>query len=174
MDPNIISDSSALMPSSAPIARSSSYNLNFKTVFLFIILITACCLFSIGYDFQFNMNSGISWTACIILTMFLFYVLYEFFKSNDCDSSGEQKFFDRDKLFSAMGRGRSYIGEQGTKGIMAMGNAMNAASQRITNPYANSMSDKLNAWVQPRLSSQYQNPQYQNTQYQNPQYQPIM
>jgi hypothetical protein len=168
MDPNIISDSSLLIPSSSPIASSSSYNLNFKTIFLFVILLCACCMLSIGYNFEinnlFNFESMSFW-ASLMLILFLFYVLYEFFKSDTCEDLDKSGW---DRLKSSASRGRSYMGEQGTIGVMAMGNAMNTASQRITNPYANSMSNKLNAYVQPKLAPQYQNTQYMSPQNPNP------
>lgn len=115
--------------------NTSSYNFNIKTLFLFVILICACCLLSIGYNWDINelFSNSTSMCACCILVLFLFYVLYEFFKSNTCDDSGEQKFADFSKLSSAMGRGRSYVGQKGTQGMMSMGNALNSASQGMSN-----------------------------------------
>lgn len=146
------------------ISQPSPYNLNIKTIFLFVILLCACCLLSIGYNFDINKLfdlGSVSFWACLILTMFLFYVLYEFFKSDTCDNSGQpQKFADFGKLSSSFGRGKSYFGQKGTQGMMSMGNAMNRASQGITSPTLNNTSAKLNNMVQPQLSPQYQNPQF--------------
>lgn len=145
------------------ISSSSPYNLNFKTIFLFVILLCACCLLSIGYNFDINKLfdlESVSFWACLILTLFLFYVLYEFFKSDTCNLGQSQKFADFDKISSSFGRGRSFIGQKGTQGMMSMGNTMNRASQGITSPTLNNTSFKLNSMVQPQLSPQYQNPQF--------------
>lgn len=155
----IITDSSALIPSSAPIASSSSYNLNFKTIFLFVILLCACCMLSIGYNFEinnlFNLES-ISFWASLMLTLFLFYVLYEFFKSDTCEDLNKSGW---DRLKSSVGRGRSYIGQQGTNAMLGIGNKM-----ATFNPYQNSnnLSTQFNKYGQSMLPEQYRNPVYTN------------
>jgi len=89
--------------------------------------------------------------------MFLFYVLYEFFKSNDCVNSGKQKFADFGKVSSAMGRGRNYIGQQGTNAMLGIGNQM---ARFNPNPNSNNYSTQFNKFSQPMLSNQYRNPAY--------------
>lgn len=126
----IISDSSLITPNAYQSTSPSLYNFNIKTSFLFVILLCGCCLLSIGYNFEINKVfdlGSISFWACLILTMFLFYVLYEFFKSDDCNSgndSGKQQFVDFGKLSSAMGRGRSFAGQSGTNIRTSIGNKM--------------------------------------------------
>jgi hypothetical protein len=103
---------------------SSGLNLNFKTIFLFVILICACCLLSIGNNFEINKVfdlGGLSFWACLTLTLFLFYVLYEFFKSDTCEDLGKSGW---DRLNSSMGRGRSWVGQQGTNATMYMGSKL--------------------------------------------------
>ena len=126
-----------------PLSKQSSYNFNFKTIFLFVILICACCLLSIGYNFEINklFQSGTSMFACCILILFLFYVFYEFFKSDTCEDLNKSGW---NKLKSSADRGTGYFGQQTNRGMMAMGNAMNSASQRITNPTLNNMSKYIN------------------------------
>ena len=141
-----ISDSSEMFSLPSQSQNSLPYNINFKTVFLFIILIIACCLLSIGYDFKIDLNSGISVTASIILILFLFYVLYEFFKSDTCEDLNKTGV---ERLLSSAKKGFDYTGKQGTKGIISMGKLMNTASNRFTNPSP----------IQPSLQ-QYQNQQY--------------
>lgn len=151
----IMSDSSVSMPSQS--SSSSLYNFNIKTLFLFIILLCGCCLLSIGYNFEINKVfdlGSISFWGCLILTMFLFYVLYEFFKSNDCDNSGKQQFADFSKLSSSMGRGRSYMGQQGTNAMRAMGNKM---SRYNPDPNSNNYSSQFNKYGQSMLPEQYRN-----------------
>ena|SRR3990167_6623913 len=67
--------------------RSGSFNFNIKIIFLFIILITACCLFSIGYNFNIDelFTSKLASSVCFVLILFLFYVLYETFKIDTCE-----------------------------------------------------------------------------------------
>lgn len=153
MDYPIITDSS--IPNyTSNTSNSSSYNLNFKTMFLFVILICACCLLSIGFNFKINKLfdlEGISFWACLTLTMFLFYVLYEFFKSDTCD---DLKKLGSERLVSAFGRGRNYIGQQGTNGLMRINNYMNP------NQYSNP--------TQNQYSNPTQNPMIQNPMIQNP------
>lgn len=155
----IMSDSSALIPSSALIVSSSSYNLNFKTIFLFVILLCACCMLSIGYNFEinnlFNLES-ISFWASLMLTLFLFYVLYEFFKSDTCEDLNKSGW---DRLKSSVGRGRSYIGQQGINAMLGIGNKM-----ATFNPYQNSnnLSTQFNKYGQSMLPEQYRNPVYTN------------
>ncbi len=113
--------------------KSSSFNFNFKTIFLFVILICACCLLSIGYNFQINklFESGTSMVACGILVLFLFYVFYEFFKSDTCEDLNKSGW---DRLKSSAGRGSSYFGQQINRGTLAMGNAFNKYGQRTQPP----------------------------------------
>ena len=153
-----MTDSSVSMPLQS--SSSSPYNFNIKTLFLFIILLCGCCLLSIGYNFEINKVfdlGSISFWACLILTMFLFYVLYEFFKSNDCDNSSKQKFADFGKVSSAMGRGRNYIGQQGNDAMLGIGNQM---ARFNPNPNSNNYSTQFNKFSQPMLSNQYRNPAY--------------
>lgn len=155
----IMSDSSSF-PIPTQSASSSPYNFNIKTLFLFIILLCGCCLLSIGYNFEINKVfdfGSISFWACLILTMFLFYVLYEFFKSTDCDNSGKQQFADFSKLSSAMGRGRSYMGQQGTNAMISMGNRM---ARYNPDPNSNNYSTQLNKYGQPMIPEQYRNHAY--------------
>ena len=155
-----MSDSSVLMPIQSSSSSHSPYNFNIKTLFLFIILLCGCCLLSIGYNFEINKVfdfGSISFWACLILTMFLFYVLYEFFKSNDCDNSDKQQFSDFSKLSSSMGRGRSYMGQQGTNAMTAMGNRM---ARYNPEPNTNNYSTQLNEYGQTMLPEQYRNPVY--------------
>lgn len=156
----IMTDSSALMPST-PSSNASSYNLNFKTIFLFVILICACCMLSFGYNFEinnlFNLES-ISFWASLMLTLFLFYVLYEFFKSDTCEDLNKSGW---DRLKSSAGRGRSYMGQQGTNAMTAMGNRI-ATLNPNPNPNSNNLSTKLNNYTQPMLPEQYRNPVYTN------------
>lgn len=131
----IISDSSLMTPNmyQSQSASSTPYNFNIKTSFLFVILLCGCCLLSIGYNFEINKAfdlGSVSFWACLILTMFLFYVLYEFFKSDDCNDSGKQQFADFGKFSSAMGRGKSFAGQQGT-------NAMSSISNKMARYYSN-------------------------------------
>ena len=130
-------DNYSLVDSSQQLSsKSSSYNFNVKTIFLFIILISACCLLSIGYNFDINNLSthGISMVACVILVLFFFYIMYEFFKSDTCE---DLKKTGTERMISAFGRGRNYIGQQGTEGMQSFGNALNAVRSRATQqPYA--------------------------------------
>lgn len=107
--------------------KSSFYNLNFKTIFLVVILICACCLLSIGYNFNINnlFTSGISMVACCVLVLFLFYVFYEFFKGNDCEELNKNGLH---RLASSASRGADYFGQQASRGMSAMNSAMNYAS----------------------------------------------
>lgn len=136
--------------------KSSIYNFNFKTIFLFVILLCACCLLSIGYNFQINklFEPGISMFACCILVLFLFYVFYEFFKSDTCEDLNKSGW---DRLKSSASRGSSYLGQQVNTGSMALGNAMNNYGQRVTNPTLNNMSGYINSRGQTYLPPQYQN-----------------
>lgn len=157
----IITDSSVSMPSHS--SSSSPYNFNIKTLFLFIILLCGCCLLSIGYNFEINKVfdlGSISFWACLVLTMFLFYVLYEFFRSDDCDNSGKQKFADFGKVSSAMGRGRNYMGQQGTNAMLGIGNQIASFNP---NPNSNNYSTQFNKFAQSTLSNQYRNPAYIST-----------
>lgn len=88
---------------------ASQFNFNFKIFFLVLILISACCLLSIGYNFKitklFDMGD-VSFWASSTLIIFLFYVLYEFFKVDTCDDlnlSGTQRFGN------ALTRGVNYM-----------------------------------------------------------------
>ena len=104
--------------------RQSGYNLNFKTIFLFVILICACCLLSIGYKFQINklFESGISMVACGLLIAFLFYIFYEFFKNDTCEDLQKSGL---DRLNLSANKGIRYFGQQANRGVMAMNKAMN-------------------------------------------------
>ncbi len=104
--------------------RQSSYNINYKTIFLFVILICACCLLSIGYNFQIDYlyESGTSMVACCLLVLFLFYIFYEFFKSDTCDDLNKTGW---ERLKSSAGRGTTYFGQQLNRGASAFGNAVN-------------------------------------------------
>ena len=138
---------------------SSGFNFNFKTIFLFLILICACCLLSIGFKFEINKVfdiGGLSFWACLTLTLFLFYVLYEFFKSDTCEDLGKSGL---DRLGSAVGRGRGWVGQQGTNAAIYMGNRMAGMNP---NPSSNSWSTQFNQWGQKRLPPEYQNQQYTN------------
>ena len=101
--------------------NSLGYNLNFKTIFLIVILICACCLLSIGYNFQLNnlFSSGTSLVACIILTLFLFYVLYEFFKDDTCENLTKDGF---NKALASAGKASRFFGDQATRGISSLDN----------------------------------------------------
>jgi hypothetical protein len=88
---------------------ASQFNFNFKILFLVLILISACCLLSIGYNFKitklFDMGD-ISFWASLTLILFLFYVLYEFFKVDTCEDlalQGSQRFGN------AINRGVNYM-----------------------------------------------------------------
>jgi hypothetical protein len=85
-------------------------NFNFKTIFLVLMLISACCLLSSGYNFDFKklFESGTSMSACVVLTLFTFYVLYEFFKSDTCEDLNKSGF---DRLKTSMNRGMNYFGQ---------------------------------------------------------------
>ena len=136
---------------------SSGFNFNFKTIFLFVILICACCLLSIGFKFEINKlfdMGGLSFWACLTLTLFLFYVLYEFFKSDTCDDLNKSGW---NRLGSAVGRGRSWAGQQGTNAVAYMGNRM--ANMNPNHP-SNSWTTQINQWGQNKLPPQYQNPAY--------------
>lgn len=139
---------------------SSSFNLNFKTIFLFVILLCACCLLSIGNKFEINKvfdMGGLSFWACLTLTLFLFYVLYEFFKSDTCADLNKSGL---DRLSSTVSRGRSWVGQQGTNAATYMGNRMASMNP---NPSSNGWSTQLNQWGQKQLPLQYQNQVYTNT-----------
>lgn len=158
---SIISNSTEMIPSvHSPHTSLSSYNLNFKTVFLIILLILACCFLSAGYNFEinnlFNLNS-LSFWACVILILFTFYVLYEFFKSDTCEDINKSGW---DRLKTSANRGRSYVGQKGTNAMLSMGNTLSNASQRITSPTANFVSDYINKMGQKHLPQKYQNPNY--------------
>jgi hypothetical protein len=119
-----------------------AYNLNFKTIFLFVILISACCLLSIGFNFEINniFNSRTSMSACCILVLFIFYVLYEFFKKDTCEDLSKSGW---DRLKSSASRGTNYLGQSGTNGIMALGNSIIPSSPGLSmnssmTPYMNS------------------------------------
>ncbi len=146
---DVISDNTEILP------KQSSFNFNFKTIFLFVILICACCLLSIGYNFQINklFESGTSMFACSILVLFLFYVFYEFFKSDTCEDLNKSGW---DRLKSSAGRGSSYFGQQINKGTTSMGNTMNRYTQGIQNPTLNNMSNFMNR------GQAYLPPQFQN------------
>jgi hypothetical protein len=121
---------------------SSGFNFNFKTIFLFVILMCACCLFSIGNKFEINKVfdlGGLSFWGCLTLTLFLFYVLYEFFKSDTCEDLKKSGW---DRLGSAMDRGRNWTGEQGTKAAMYMGRE--PYNQSNIYPIPNTTITKLN------------------------------
>lgn len=140
----------------------SPYNFNFKTVFLILILICACCMFSIGYNWNINKLfdlQDMSFWVCILLTLFLFYVLYEFFKSDTCEDLSKSGW---DRLGTSFSRGRSYMGQKGTQGLTSMGNAMNLASERMRNARANRMTGKNNALglSMPHQNSPYMTPNY--------------
>jgi len=155
------------LSSSSSSSSLSSFNFNFKTVFLFVILICACCLLSIGNNFEINKlfdMGNISFWACLTLTLFLFYVLYEFFKSDTCEDLNKSGW---DRLTSSANRGRGWIGQQGTNASVYMGNKMGRFNP---NPSSNNWSSQLNNWVQQRLPTQYQNPAYTNI----PQNPPVM
>lgn len=154
---SILNESSVSMPNALTPSSSSPYNLNLKTGFLIVILICACCLLSMGYNFKIDklFESGTSMFACCILIIFMFYVMYEFFKSDTCEDLNKSGW---DRFKTSASRGRSYFGDQGTKAITSMGNNLNSASQRITNPTANNMSNQINTWGQKFLPQQYQNP----------------
>ena len=91
----------------------------------------------------------------MMITLFMFYVLYEFFKSDTCEDLNKS---GSDRFTSAFGRGRSFVGQKGTNMFNSMGNTLNSTSQRITSPTANATSQKLNTWGQNFLPTQYQNP----------------
>jgi len=135
--------------------KQSSFNFNFKTIFLFVILICACCLLSIGFNFQINklFEPGVSMFACCILVLFLFYVFYEFFKSDTCEDLNKSGW---ERLKSSAGRGSSYLGQQVNRGTLAMGNTMNNYSQKITSPTLNGMSNYINQQSQPYINQQGQ------------------
>lgn len=180
----IISDSSLMTPnmyqsqtqSQSQSANSTPYNFNIKTSFLFVILLCGCCLLSIGYNFEINKAfdlGSVSFWACLILTMFLFYVLYEFFKSDDCNDSGKQQFADFGKFSSAMGRGKSFAGQQGTNAMSSMSNKMaryysnpnpvpnpNPSPNPNPNPYPNSQNYpvQFDKYGQSMLNEQYRIP----------------
>lgn len=109
-----------------------NFNLNFKTIFLFVILISACCLLSIGNKFEINKLfdlGGLSFWGCLILTLFLFYVLYEFFKLDTCNELNKTGW---ERLNTSMGRGKSWVGQQGTNAAMYMGNKMGRSNPSLT------------------------------------------
>lgn len=155
----IITDSSVLEPSLQSIYYTSSYNLNFKTIFLFVILICACCMLSFGYNFEinnlFNLES-ISFWAFIMLTLFLFYVLYEFFKSDTCEDLNKSGW---DRLKYSLGRGRRYMGQLGTNAMLGIGNRMATFNP---NQNSNNLSTQFNKYGQSMLPEQYRNPVYTN------------
>lgn len=113
---------------------SSMFNFNFKTIFLFIILICGCCLLSIGYQFDLDKftNSNVGYSACLILVLFLFYVFYEFFKSDTCEDLKKSGW---DRLKSSATRGTNYMSEQFSNGTNAFTNQMYPINQ--TQPQAN-------------------------------------
>ena len=174
---NIISDS---LQNPINTSQTTSYNFNFKTIFLFIILIIACCLLCIGYNFDINnlFSSEISMVACCILTLFLFYVFYEFFKSDTCEDLSKTGW---QRLKSSTGRGMDFFERQATRGAMNMGNALNYAGQQIKSPSLNNTSNYINKVGQPYLPPQYQNhiyneiptPSYNPVQTPPPLYNPV-
>lgn len=91
--------------------NESLINFNFKTFFLIIILICACCLLSFGYNFEINnfFNSSLSMFACFILLLFMFYVFYELFKKDSCDEINKR---GSDRLLTAFNRGFKSFGDQ--------------------------------------------------------------
>ena len=103
--------------SSSPPKQS---NFNFKTIFLILMLISACCLLSSGYNFDFRklFESGTSMSACFVLTLFTFYILYEFFKSDTCEDLNKSGF---DRLKTSMNRGMDYYGQQANMARNYMG-----------------------------------------------------
>ena len=138
-------------------SSSLGFNFNFKTIFLFVILICACCLLSIGNKFEINKvfdMGDLSFWACLTLTLFLFYVLYEFFKSDTCEDLNKSGW---DRLGSAVGRGRGWVGQQGTNAATYMGNRMTSMNP---NPTSNGWSTQLNKWGQKRLPPEFQNKAY--------------
>lgn len=120
-------------------SNQSSFNLNFKTFYLFVILMCACCLVSIGYNFQINnfLDSGISLSICFILMSFLIYTLYEVFKSDTCEELNKTGW---ERLKSSVNRGSTYLDQQYNNGSKAMGDVMNNYGQKNSyiNPFANS------------------------------------
>ena len=82
-----------------------SYNWNFKTMFLVIILICACCLVCIGFNFNLEemINSSIVWCACSILVVFMIYIFYEYYKDDTC-SERIKSGWDRAKTAVIRGR----------------------------------------------------------------------
>jgi len=125
------------------------FNFNFKTIFLFVILICACCLLSIGNKFEINKvfdMGGLSFWACLTLTLFLFYVLYESFKSDTCEDLSKSGW---NRLGSAVGRKRGGIGQQGNNAATYMGYSMasmnpNPNPNPNLNPISNGWSTQLN------------------------------
>jgi tellurite resistance protein TehA-like permease len=97
---------------SSEIQESRQSNFNFKTIFLVLMLISACCLLSSGYNFDFKklFESGTSMSACAVLTLFTFYVLYEFFKSDTCEDLNKSGY---DRLKTSMNRGMNFFGQRG-------------------------------------------------------------
>lgn len=101
----------------------SLMNFNFKTIFLILILICACCLLSFGYNFEINnlFDSTTSMIACSILFCFLFYVFYELFKKESCDELNKK---GTERLISSFGRG-----------FTSLGKGMNYATQKFNTAY---------------------------------------
>jgi hypothetical protein len=85
---------------------------NFKIPILVLILISACCLLSIGYNFKLNKlfePGDISIWACSTLMIFVGYIFYEMFKNDTCDDlnlPGPQR------LGNAFTNAASYSGQQ--------------------------------------------------------------
>lgn len=82
-------------------------------------------------------------SASCILVLFLFYVLYEFFKKDTCDGTPKSGW---DALKSSASRGTNFLEQKGTSGIMSMGNIMNSTSQGM-----NPMSQGINTMGQPYI-----------------------
>ena len=132
-------------------AVSPGYNLNFKTVFLVVILICACCLLSIGYNFDISklFESGTSMVACGVLVAFLFYVLYEFFKSDTCEDLKQSGW---NRLKSSANIGTNYLGEQVNRSFMnnrPQYIGLNPSSNPVLNP---SLIPSLNTGSIPNLN----------------------
>ena len=141
-----------------PSKSTFGFNFTFKTIFLFLILICACCLLCIGNKFEINKvfdMGGLSFWGCLTLTLFLFYVLYEFFKSDTCEDLNKKGW---DRLQSTVSRGRGWVGQQGTNATQYLGNRMASMNPDPNN--TNNLSTQFNQSLQKYLPTNYQNKAY--------------
>ncbi len=83
---NIITSKSIFIPEQIQNGGASSFN--FMTLILIIFLVCACCLLMVAYEFNIEqmITEGVGICACILLTLFLIYIIVDYLLP--CDKKG--------------------------------------------------------------------------------------